>query len=117
KRPDGTLEPLAALYETRALLRAGRRALGAGLRRVTAAFEGLRVAFYALGPEDEAKLTNVNTPEDYQRMHTKRSESLFSAASRLIPGGVNSPVRAFRSEEHTSELQSRENLVCRLLLE
>src|SRR5690606_41243493 len=27
------------------------------------------------------------------------------------------PRRAFRSEEHTSELQSRENLVCRLLLE
>src|SRR5690606_41492749 len=26
-------------------------------------------------------------------------------------------VRAKRSEEHTSELQSRENLVCRLLLE
>src|SRR5690606_40786773 len=26
-------------------------------------------------------------------------------------------VRALRSEEHTSELQSRENLVCRLLLE
>src|SRR5690606_40252037 len=25
--------------------------------------------------------------------------------------------RVFRSEEHTSELQSRENLVCRLLLE
>src|SRR5436309_9695263 len=25
--------------------------------------------------------------------------------------------RLFRSEEHTSELQSRENLVCRLLLE
>src|SRR5690606_39956592 len=27
------------------------------------------------------------------------------------------PARGFRSEEHTSELQSRENLVCRLLLE
>src|SRR5690606_42151565 len=26
-------------------------------------------------------------------------------------------IRATRSEEHTSELQSRENLVCRLLLE
>src|SRR5690606_37556825 len=26
-------------------------------------------------------------------------------------------VRGYRSEEHTSELQSRENLVCRLLLE
>src|SRR5690606_40909366 len=30
----------------------------------------------------------------------------------IQPGGSNS-----RSEEHTSELQSRENLVCRLLLE
>src|SRR5690606_41469397 len=27
------------------------------------------------------------------------------------------PLRRTRSEEHTSELQSRENLVCRLLLE
>src|SRR5690606_41363841 len=27
------------------------------------------------------------------------------------------PINATRSEEHTSELQSRENLVCRLLLE
>src|SRR5690606_41829900 len=30
---------------------------------------------------------------------------------------VAEPLRNFRSEEHTSELQSRENLVCRLLLE
>src|SRR5690606_27473567 len=30
---------------------------------------------------------------------------------------VGSGAREFRSEEHTSELQSRENLVCRLLLE
>src|SRR5690606_40848352 len=29
----------------------------------------------------------------------------------------NEARRALRSEEHTSELQSRENLVCRLLLE
>src|SRR5436309_6706447 len=32
-------------------------------------------------------------------------------------GGAPGPVRSRRSEEHTSELQSRENLVCRLLLE
>src|SRR5690606_41222765 len=38
-----------------------------------------------------------------------RGES--GTGGRLAPGG-----RA-RSEEHTSELQSRENLVCRLLLE
>src|SRR5690606_41994264 len=31
--------------------------------------------------------------------------------------GIGLPSRAARSEEHTSELQSRENLVCRLLLE
>src|SRR5436309_5316216 len=29
----------------------------------------------------------------------------------------NDILKEFRSEEHTSELQSRENLVCRLLLE
>src|SRR5438093_6627594 len=31
--------------------------------------------------------------------------------------GENRHIRAFRSEEHTSELQSLTNLVCRLLLE
>src|SRR5690606_42030976 len=38
---------------------------------------------------------------------------------RLPPGIGGVPQRElfFRSEEHTSELQSRENLVCRLLLE
>src|SRR5690606_40793566 len=36
-----------------------------------------------------------------------------------VPGGRSGPPwrGAIRSEEHTSELQSRENLVCRLLLE
>src|SRR5690606_39833064 len=38
-----------------------------------------------------------------------RRESLFKTAGH-IPSSL-------RSEEHTSELQSRENLVCRLLLE
>src|SRR5690606_39382335 len=33
------------------------------------------------------------------------------------PGLLDAPPRHLRSEEHTSELQSRENLVCRLLLE
>src|SRR5690606_39623982 len=34
-----------------------------------------------------------------------------------VMGGVELDLRGARSEEHTSELQSRENLVCRLLLE
>src|SRR3712207_9135271 len=34
-----------------------------------------------------------------------------------VPGGRGEPPLARRSEEHTSELQSRQYLVCRLLLE
>ena len=30
-------------------------------------------------------------------MNTERSHQLFSRAQALMPGGVNSPVRAFRS--------------------
>src|SRR5690606_39912178 len=41
------------------------------------------------------------------------------SASTQCPGQVrvNASAAVVRSEEHTSELQSRENLVCRLLLE
>src|SRR2546430_4457724 len=34
-----------------------------------------------------------------------------------IPGDAHRSVHSRRSEEHTSELQSQSNLVCRLLLE
>src|SRR5690606_41706974 len=37
-------------------------------------------------------------------------------AERLIAGAAHAPAQLVRSEEHTSELQSREKLVCRLLL-
>src|SRR5260370_18684115 len=36
---------------------------------------------------------------------------------RITPHWIGSIVRIHRSEEHTSELQSHLNLVCRLLLE
>src|SRR5690606_11671818 len=39
------------------------------------------------------------------------------ARSPSTSGGLSSSTLMGRSEEHTSELQSRENLVCRLLLE
>src|SRR5690606_40022027 len=41
------------------------------------------------------------------------------AGGKLLHGPTEVPGGSFiiRSEEHTSELQSRENLVCRLLLE
>src|SRR3712207_7302145 len=49
-----------------------------------------------------------------------------AASLKLVPAigeravawaGMDSPEKALRSEEHTSELQSRQYLVCRLLLE
>src|SRR2546430_8566224 len=41
--------------------------------------------------------------------------TLDGAAITVVVG--NDPQMIFRSEEHTSELQSQSNLVCRLLLE
>src|SRR5688572_31401528 len=41
----------------------------------------------------------------------------LETTQRLLRVGVKSPVDVLRSEEHTSELQSQSNLVCRLLLE
>src|SRR5690606_39605982 len=43
----------------------------------------------------------------------RRRAGGLGAGALPLPG----PAPARRSEEHTSELQSRENLVCRLLLE
>src|SRR5258708_14596071 len=63
---------------------------------------------------------NANRAADFPRQ-VRRLES------RIIGGGAAEPLRAFhpddphfvawRSEEHTSELQSPDHLVCRLLLE
>src|SRR5690606_41325072 len=44
-----------------------------------------------------------------------RIDAIPARGYRLVE--VPDRVTALRSEEHTSELQSRENLVCRLLLE
>src|SRR2546430_10023001 len=50
-----------------------------------------------------------------------RSHRLIASVPKQeAPSGVqlnNDPPKIFRSEEHTSELQSQSNLVCRLLLE
>src|SRR2546427_6479127 len=39
------------------------------------------------------------------------------AKGQFLPGNLGLGKKAGRSEEHTSELQSQSNLVCRLLLE
>src|SRR5436309_12407388 len=66
------------------------------------------------------------TTEIYTLFPTRRSSDLLwnsyaeRVAELLKPDGVLAGFFFYgqsRSEEHTSELQSRENLVCRLLLE
>src|SRR3712207_7191539 len=58
----------------------------------------------------------------FRRRPARLAESLFRKISRLLrdpPCNARgaSPHAQARSEEHTSELQSRQYLVCRLLLE
>src|SRR5690606_41763858 len=51
------------------------------------------------------------------RRAVEREEAIHARDVREPAVRVPRDRRAVRSEEHTSELQSRENLVCRLLLE
>src|SRR2546421_8931583 len=59
-------------------------------------------------------------PELQPPAHRRRRHPPPPAGDRLQephPGGLPGRPRRKRSEEHTSELQSRSDLVCRLLLE
>src|SRR5690606_40013676 len=70
-------------------------------------------------PWDSKYTVNINTEMNYWPAEiTQLSElhqPLFDMLEDLAVTGQESASK--RSEEHTSELQSRENLVCRLLLE
>src|SRR3989442_12009005 len=60
-------------------------------------------SLHALGQDDE----------DIERPHI----GVFHTGGEMSPCNLNLRDQAQRSEEHTSELQSRPHLVCRLLLE
>src|SRR5206468_7077941 len=62
------------------------------------------------GPADPRPSTSVSLGTACRRASSSIRQNAF--ASLICPGLVQS-----RSEEHTSELQSRSELVCRLLLE
>src|SRR5690606_7374135 len=52
------------------------------------------------------------------RLARRVGAARFTAVTAVVVAGLMAGLYAqYRSEEHTSELQSRENLVCRLLLE
>src|SRR5690606_39398933 len=64
-------------------------------------------------------LCSVASPETRQlrRAVVSVMRYLLRMTGRATPNGLFAGIASARSEEHTSELQSRENLVCRLLLE
>src|SRR5690606_41460211 len=63
--------------------------------------------------------TPCRAPASYRSRCHSRRRNRDGRRCRNAPRSAGSPIRCRwrRSEEHTSELQSRENLVCRLLLE
>src|SRR5690606_41597910 len=63
-------------------------------------------------PKAPARTVAVVTPPRSMHARAIRISGLTEADKRAVLA-----TRVGRSEEHTSELQSRENLVCRLLLE
>src|SRR3712207_8476986 len=91
--------PRSTLFPYTTLFRSGRPP-----RRRGIAFHGGKSA------------ASLSTPSrDGPAVRASSSRGVMAAATRDGSGG--SPVRFRRSEEHTSELQSRQYLVCRLLLE
>src|SRR3712207_9235746 len=67
-------------------------------------------------------LSRSPNPLTWQEMLTRRPSGIWAAGANRV-SGVNrtftppTTVPGTRSEEHTSELQSRQYIVCRLLLE
>src|SRR2546430_12690171 len=53
----------------------------------------------------------------FRSLVSRQTVAAFQKVSRSMGGATHSRVGKARSEEHTSELQSQSNLVCRLLLE
>src|SRR2546430_11338069 len=60
----------------------------------------------------------VCLPELFQTQYfCQREDAALFDLAESIPGPTTARLADVRSEEHTSELQSQSNLVCRLLLE
>src|SRR5690606_40720538 len=69
----------------------------------------VRVMMWLLASPSVSGLFNVGTGQ------ARSFKEMMLAAYATL--GATPRIEYIRSEEHTSELQSRENLVCRLLLE
>src|SRR5690625_6683349 len=83
----------------------------------TARWSGAALPVYSMEslfytPFFDSKL--VRKAQMIKNEYTSKERLIYEILHRLSPELVD---KKFRSEEHTSELQSRGHLVCRLLLE
>src|SRR5688572_31008278 len=77
----------------------------------------VRAVIQADGGEGEFEVATLDTAA-YEALYAKRVDATitFTAWEGIEAEQRGIDLRYFRSEEHTSELQSQSNLVCRLLL-
>src|SRR2546430_8195827 len=91
--------PRSTLFPYTTLFRSGREAIGPQLATVTGGGAG--------GTAQQDLVARAR-----QQVNDADLKARIQAAAMVVVGRVEQ-----RSEEHTSELQSQSNLVCRLLLE
>src|SRR5690606_39349351 len=78
----------------------------------------IAVALNVAAPISVTSTKAATNPNIGMRNLFRRIAEAIAATTTTVPSKLRSKAaNASRSEEHTSELQSRENLVCRLLLE
>src|SRR2546430_8315195 len=83
---------------------------------------GAWVLWVRAAPADTDRITRLAVSFQHHRPSWAEGGKAMTEAPKTSEiGGTNEPLllpaREDRSEEHTSELQSQSNLVCRLLLE
>src|SRR3712207_7272092 len=76
-----------------------------------------RSAVVGLFPANALPNDNIEIYTDESRSEELKTFHFLRQQRQKPPGRPNRSLADYRSEEHTSELQSRQYLVCRLLLE
>src|SRR5688572_31165117 len=93
--------PRSTLFPYTTLFRSVEESVDHGLAQEGADQDRRQRLEVVPGGDDSVAVGQLNAVDPFERQHAPRG-----------PGPVD-----LRSEEHTSELQSQSNLVCRLLLE
>src|SRR2546427_6736438 len=96
-----------------ALAAVGAQAVGAQVGTTTDIITGT-----VTGPDSQPLAGAVVVATSLEtRVSRQRTTDAHGRFTIVFPDGGGRETRVSRSEEHTSELQSQSNLVCRLLLE